>query len=165
MSPVIARSLRAMLFALFAGLSSLAGAELLPYKSVLRAETTVTPRWVNDGDNLTSEQINALIAEATGIELRFDVNRFVGKNVRIHMTLPPTVKGLRGSSGFRAEWRTRGKFISGSIAPGNRTLVYQGVVATREINEIFDFTLHLDARSFQGGLGFDPVFEIESIAP
>lgn len=154
---------RALLILLVALVSWPAPAEVLPYKSTLRAETRVTPRWTHDGDNLSPEQINALVAEARGIELRFDLSRYVGKNVRIHMALPPTLKGLRGSAGFRAEWRTRGRFIPGSIAPGTRVLVYRGAISARDMTEVFDFTLHMDGRYFQGGLGFDPVFEIESI--
>ena len=138
-------------------------AEILQFKATLRAETTVSPRWAYDGNNLTPEQINALVTDAPGIELRFDVSRYVGKTVRIYMVLPPTLKGLRGSTGFRAEWRTRGRFMPGSIVPGMRTLVFQGAVSSRDMTEIFDFTLHMDGRNFQGGLGFDPVFEIEGI--
>ncbi len=139
-------------------------AEILQYKSTLRAETPVTPRWANDGDNLSPDSINALVADAKGIELRFELGRYVGKNVRIHMVLPPSVQGLRGSTGFRAEWRTRGRFNPGSIVPGSRALVYQGTVNSRDMTEIFDFTLHMDGRYLMGKLGFDPVFEIESIA-
>ncbi|MEO8103714.1 MAG: hypothetical protein ABI790_14420 [Betaproteobacteria bacterium] len=158
-----------MMRALFLVLVTLAAApsmaDVLPYKATLRAETTVTPNWAHNGDGLTPDQVNALVADAKGIELRFDLSRYVGRNVRIHMVLPPSLKGLRGSTGFRAEWRTRGRFIPGSIVPGNRTLVFQGVVTAKEMTEIFDFTLHLDGRYFHGGLGFDPVFEIESIGP
>ena len=53
--------------------------------------------------------------------------------------------------------------MPGSIAPGSRTLVYQGGISARDMIEVFDFTLHMDGRYFQGGLGFDPLFEIESI--
>ncbi len=149
-----------VLFFLLALATAHARAEILPYKATLRAETQVTPRWANDGDNLSPEQINALVAEAKGIELRFDMGRYVGKNVRIFMVLPPAVKGLRGSTGLRVDWRTRGRFVPGSIAPGNRTLVYQGPITVRDMTEVFDFTLNMDGRFFQGGLGFDPVFEI-----
>ncbi len=156
--------MRALLLALVWTLAALpAAADVLQYRSVIRAETAVTPKWTHDGANLSPEQINALVAEANGIELRFDLSRYVGKNVRIHMVLPPTLKGLRGSAGFRAEWRTRGRFIPGSVVPGGRTLVYQGPIPTKELTEVFDFTLHMDGRYFTGGLGFDPVFEIESL--
>lgn len=155
--------MRALLILLVAIVSLPSFADVLPYKSTLRTETQVTPRWTHDGENLSPEQINALVAEARGIELRFDLSRYVGKNVRIHMVLPPTLKGLRGSAGFRAEWRTRGRFISGSIVPGARALVYQGAISARELIEVFDFTLHMDGRYFQGGLGFDPAFEIENV--
>jgi hypothetical protein len=154
---------RALFVLLFVTMALPAGADVLQYRSVIRAETTVTPKWTHDGANLSPEQINALVAEANGIELRFDLSRYVGKNVRIHMVLPPTLKGLRGSAGFRADWRTRGRFIPGSIAPGGRTLVYQGPIPAKELSEVFDFTLHIDGRYFTGGLGFDPVFEIESL--
>ena len=155
---------RAVLTLLIALVMSPSIAEILPYKSTLRAETPVTPRWANDGDNLSPDSINALIADTKGIELRFELSRYVGKNVRIHMVLPASVQGLRGSTGFRAEWRTRGRFIPGSIVPGSRTLVYQGIITSRDMTEVFDFTLHMDGRYLMGKLGFDPVFEIESLA-
>ena len=155
---------RALLTLLIALAMSPSMAEILQYKSTLRSETPVTPRWANDGDNLSPDSINALIADAKGIELRFELSRYVGKNVRIHMVLPPSVQGLRGSTGFRADWRTRGRFVPGSIVPGSRTLVYQGNITSRDMTEVFDFTLHMDGRYLIGKLGFDPVFEIESLA-
>ena len=140
-----------------------AHAEPLPYKSARGVETHLTPRWAFEGGSLSADQMNTLIAELKASELRFDTSRFVGSRVRIYLAMPPVVKGLRGLNGLRVEWATRGQFQSGSVSPGARTLIFEGLATTRELTETFDFTLLIDARQKQGTLGFDPRFEIEVV--
>ncbi len=138
-----------------------ATAAIAKYKSTQGTETRITPRWLYEGDALTPDQMNALIAELKAVELKIDVSAHTGRQVRIYLQLPLVVKGLRGAHGLRVEWATRGHLLSGSVVPGNRTLIFHGTVMTREISDVFDFSLFIDSRQFQGGLGFDPVFEIE----
>lgn len=136
-------------------------AEPIAYKSAKGTGTILVPRWEHDGSNLSPDQINALVTELNGVELSFDLSRHLGKRVQLFLTLPLSVKGMRGSDGLRVEWRTRGRLLAGSVSPGGRALVYQGVVKSRELGDVFDFTLRIDGRLFLGGLGFDPGFDIE----
>ena len=96
------RPLLALLVALLASSSS---ADVLQYKSVLRAETTVTPRWTHDGANLSVEQINALVAEANGIELLTpqSFNVLLG----IHMKFPSFFVSLKEPAPFIAAVQSR----------------------------------------------------------
>ncbi len=136
-------------------------AAVLKYKSTKGTETAITPRWLHSGDGLSADQMNALVAELGGVELKIDVSAYVGRPVRIYFALPLAVKGLRGTSGLKVEWTTRGILMPGHVVPGNRALVYQGTVPAREMGDVFDFLLFIDGRHFLGGLGFDPVFEVE----
>ncbi len=136
-------------------------AAALKYKSTKGTETVITPRWLHAGDGLSPDQMNALVAELGGVELKIDVSAYVGRPVRVYLALPLAVKGLRGTSGLRVEWKTRGLLMAGDVVPGNRTLVYQGIAPAREMGDVFDFLLFIDGRHFLGGLGFDPVFEVE----
>jgi len=140
-----------------------ANAEALRYKSAKASEVLLTPRWAFDGDGLSAEQLNTLVAELKAAELRFDVSRHIKSRVHIYLAMPTLVKGLRGTSGLRVEWLARGQFQAGSVSPGTRALVFAGLVTSAELVGQFDFTLTIDARSLQGPLGFDPAFEIEVI--
>ena len=141
-----------------------ADAETLRYKSAKASEALLTPRWVFDGDGLSSEQLNTLVAELKDAELRFDLSRHVKSRVRIYLAMPILVKGLRGTSGLRVDWVARRTFQAGGASPGTRALVFEGVITAAELVEQFDFKLTIDARALQGPLGFDPAFEIEVLA-
>jgi len=159
----IAAALYATLLLAVAAVPS-ADAETLRYKSAKASEVVIAPRWAFDGNALSAEQLNTLVAELKAAELRFDLSRNLKSRVRIYLAMPALVKGLRGTSGLRVDWIARGSFQSGSASPGTRALVFEGLVTSVELVEQFDFTLTIDARSLQGQLGFDPAFEIEVLA-
>jgi hypothetical protein len=77
--------------------------------------------------------------------------------------VPEFVAGLRAPNGMRLEWTSRGSFLAGSALPGQRTLVYDGVVQRPVLHETLDLSVFLDARYLDRGLRFDPTFEIDVV--
>lgn len=127
-----------------------------------RQRVEATPRWLNTGDeDWTEEQLNAMVAEIKAMEFRFKTQPYLGRTARIFLTVPRLVKGLRGPTGMRLEWTTRGKFVPGSVLPGDRALVFQGKITEAVMADFFDFKIYIDGRYLDRGLEFDPVFEIE----
>ncbi|HXZ49026.1 MAG TPA: hypothetical protein VEG27_08395 [Usitatibacter sp.] len=129
-----------------------------------RVETTT--RWLYDGvGDWTEDQMNALVAEVHAMEFRLRTAPYVGKTAEIYLSIPQNVSGLRVPTAMRVEWTTRGLFAPGSVTPGNRALVYRGKITEPVMSDYFDFRIFLDARTSERGIEFDPVFEIDLVAP
>jgi hypothetical protein len=127
-----------------------------------RSRFDVKPRWLYREEGLSDPaRLNAMVAEVPHFEVRLNTARYVGKSGRVYLVVPDFVSGLRGATGFRAEWRARGPLLSGSAIPGARALVYDGKIATPVLADILDLTLQIDARFVDAGLRFEPRFEIE----
>lgn len=129
-----------------------------------RSVVNVESRWVHAGDGLSAEQLNAMVATVPNLEFRLDTSAYVGKRARIYLVIPELVQGLRGPNGMRVEWTTRGQFMAGAALPGQRTLVYDGLIQRPSMQESLDLSVYLDARYLERGLRFDPAFEID-VAP
>jgi len=131
-----------------------------------RQRVDVTPRWLYDGTGAWNEdQLNALVAEVRAMEFRLRTAPYVGKNAEIYLAIPQHVSGLKTPTAMRIEWTTRGLFSPGSVMPGNRTLVYRGKITQSVMTDFFDFRIFLDARTSERGIEFDPIFEIDLVAP
>lgn len=127
-----------------------------------RARYDLQPAWAHDGPGLLGpERLNALIARAPAVEVRIDTSPVVGRRGRIYIALPQDVPGLRGPSGLRMEWRSRGLMQSGFVLPGERTLLYDGPVSSPVTSDFLDVTIHIDARHAAAGLRIEPYFEFE----
>ena len=127
-----------------------------------RQRIEVKPRWQYQGeDALSPERIGRMVVDVPNLEIRLNTAEFRGKSARIFLTLPPLVPGVTSAEGLRAEWRARGAMQAGSIVPGGRTLVFDGLIERAQTVEFFDFTIYLDTRFTQRGIRFEPKFEIE----
>jgi hypothetical protein len=105
---------------------------------------------------------NRIIAESPFTELRLQVpNRLVGRQVRIYMTVPASIQGIDGTTGFDVEWKTQGMFRPGRARPGDRSLLFQGTVSDALVRDFIAYTFQIDARFLQGPIRFEPIYEIE----
>jgi len=99
------------------------------------------------------------------VEYRLATARFVGRNARIHHVIP-IFPGLQSPAGVRLEWRGSGRFAHGSGRPGDRVLVWAGVVREPWIDEALELSLTLgpDAVRLPAGtaLRLETYFEIEA---
>lgn len=100
------------------------------------------------------------------VEYRLATAAYVGKQARIYYVIPLAVAGLRSPMGMQVQWRSSGLFQGGMGRPGDRVLVWSGVVRAPWITESFDLQLRLDQRQLQmgqgGSLRFESYFEIET---
>jgi hypothetical protein len=155
--------MRTLVALLLAGLASIAtAATRLDDSASPRARVDVTSRWLHTREGLDTVELNAMVAEVRNLEVRLNTAAFVGKRGRIYLTVPALVTGLQSASGMRVEWQTRGTLMAGTALPGTRSVVYDGPITKAILADFMDFSLFLDARYLQGGLRFEPVFEIET---
>jgi hypothetical protein len=155
--------MRTLVALLLAGLASIAtAATRLDDSASPRARVDVTSRWLHTREGLDTVELNAMVAEVRNLEVRLNTAAFVGKRGRIYLTVPAFVTGLQSASGMRVEWQTRGTLMAGTALPGTRSVVYDGPITKAILADFMDFSLFLDARYLQGGLRFEPVFEIET---
>ena len=130
-----------------------------------RQRVDATTRWLYDGiGDWNDDQLNALVAQVHAMEFRLRTAPYIGKSAEIYLSLPQQITGLKVPTSMRVEWTTRGTFAPGSVAPGNRALVWRGKIAAPVMSDYFDFRIYYDARNAEGPIEFDPVFEID-VAP
>ena len=126
-----------------------------------RSVVNVESRWVHAGEGLNPQQLNAMVATIPNLEFRLDTSAYVGKRARIYLVIPEFVQGLQAPSGMRVEWTARGSFTAGAALPGQRVLVYDGMIQRPALQESLDLSVFLDARHIERALRFDPTFEID----
>jgi hypothetical protein len=127
-----------------------------------RQRIQATTTWVYPGTgDLSSDQLNALVAVVPSMEFRLRTSPYVGHDAEIYLSIPRGVSGLRSPTAMRLEWTTHGLFAAGSLTPGSRALVYRGRITDALMTGYFDFRVFLDARTSEFGIEFDPTFEIE----
>lgn len=118
-----------------------------------------------DVDKLDDTEIHRLIANASNIDTRLDTSDFLGMEVRIFLSLPILIRGLSNPQSLIFSWTTNGLFLDGQLTPGNRQLIFEGVVTTPVMIDNFNFTFELDARDLTQTLRTEPVYELEIISP
>lgn len=59
------------------------------------------------------------------VSVRLDTQRHVGRAVRIYLVMDQAV-----GAGLMMQWQSRGLMLPGRIAPGERVLMYRGIVPT-----------------------------------
>lgn len=142
-------------------------AEVLDDSQSPRQQLNLVFEWAenrSDLYSLSADQFNRLKARIDNAEVRLNTRNFQGQPVRIFIRLPEQIKGLGNSAGFRLEWQTRGNLLPGYTTPGNRALIFEGLIDTALLVEFFSFTMHLDARQMSGdALLFEPIYEIEAM--
>lgn len=127
-----------------------------------RQRVDATTRWLHDGiGDWNEDQLNALVAEVRAMEFRLRTAPYIGKNAEIYLSLPQRITGLKVPTSMRMEWTTRGTFAPGSVVPGSRALVWRGKITEPVMSDYFDFRIYYDARTAEGGIEFDPAFEID----
>ena len=72
--------------------------------------------------DMTTEELNTMIAVLADVEIRLDTSKFEGRQARIFLRLPTRIRGLRGVDGLRMFWTTEGVFENGSVVPGDRAV-------------------------------------------
>jgi len=111
--------------------------------------------------SLSKDDYFLLKAHIPDVEVRLNTLKYIGKKARIYLALPSQIDGFSGSRGFSLTWKTTGIFASGATSPGNRALIFEGLIDAAILTEFFTFTLKLDANRLTGKLRYAPIYEIE----
>lgn len=122
-------------------------------------------RYSNNLDNLDEENFNALHSVVRNFEVRLNTAQYTGKQARVYLSLPVVIRGLDAPSGMRLSWTTRGVFSDGTVTPGTRSLLFDGIITSAVLIDILDFTIEIDGRSFINPITFEPEYEIETVTP
>ncbi len=157
---------RAALAWLLATAACLAAAERLDDSASPRSRVAARSVLTDEGRPLAdSRQPKRLIVDFGRVDYRLATARYVGRQARIYYVVPAFVPGLRSPAGLRVDWRGHGQFAGGSARPGERQLVWSGVVAGPWMNESIDLSYQVELRELQlgrdGQFGFESYFEIE----
>jgi hypothetical protein len=160
--------------ALAASLLALAFAMAGPASAAERLDDSASPRSRVPARVVLSEEGRSL-AESRNptratihfgrVEYKLATARYVGKRARIYFVVPALIPGLRSPAGMRLEWRGTGLFADGAGRPGDRRLVWSGLVPGPWMAEALDLTCEVELRALQlqrdGQFGFESYFEIE----
>jgi hypothetical protein len=159
--------MRKLALACLALSASIANAEKLDDSLSPRQDIDVVIDWSHRGnlENLDEEQLNALTSTARNVEVRLNTAQYTGRQARIYLVLPVVIRGLDDPDALRLSWSTRGVFSDGTVTPGTRALLFDGVITDPVMIDVLDFTIDVDGRSFNEPINFEPEYEIEAVTP
>jgi hypothetical protein len=90
------------------------------------------------------------------VDVRLNLARWLHKPARIYMLLAPTAE-----ASVRADWRSQGRLLPGSVLSGGRTLVYEGLVPASTLQETLQIRLSADGRQLSYTQPLSFYFEVE----
>lgn len=133
--------------------------EFFPQHHLLLQGQWANPRFTGD-----SEADAQVVAVYNDIELRlFIPPAFTSppQQVQVFMLMPVQIPGLDVGGGLEFSWVTRGRFLNGTARPGDRVLIFEGLVSEPVLADFLNLVITIDARRMLGAVRFDPLFEIE----
>ncbi len=138
-------------------------AEVLDDSQSPKKQFNIRFEWEKQGNlsSVSKDEFFLLKAHIPDVEVRLNTSNYVGKKARIYLALPSQIDGFNGSQGFSLTWKTTGIFSSGMTSPGNRALIFEGLIESPLLTEFITFTLKLDANRLTGKLRYAPIYEIE----
>lgn len=118
-----------------------------------------------DESPLTAPRGPVIAVRFGRVDYRLATAPYVGRRAQIYYVVPPVVNGLLGPAGFVVHWRGGHAFTDGTAHPGERRLVWSGVVREAWMADTLDLSLELDGRQLRtlpgADLSFESYFEIE----
>jgi hypothetical protein len=133
--------------------------EFFPQRHLALQAQWANPRFTGDID-----ADSRMVAGYNDIELRlFIPPAFTSppQQVQIFMSVPVQIPGLDVGGGLEISWVTRGRFLNGTARPGDRVLIFEGLVSEPVLADFLNLTITIDARRMLGAVRLDPLFEIE----
>lgn len=148
------------------GAAPASGADRLDDSASPRSRVPATIVMTNEGRPLSdSLRPTSATIRFGRVDYKLATARYLGKQARIYFVVPPMIPGLRSPAGLRVEWRASRLFAPGTAHPGERQLVWSGIVREPWMFEGLDLMFHLDLREMQlardGLFGVECYFEIE----
>jgi hypothetical protein len=134
-------------------------AEFFPQRHLALQGEWANPRFTGDID-----ADSRVVASYSNIELRVLIPPAFAsppQQAQIFMLMPAQIPGLDVGGGLEMRWVTRGRLLNGTARPGDRVLIFEGVVGEPVLADFLNLTITIDARRMVGPVRLDPLFEIE----
>ena len=134
-------------------------AEFFPQRNLVLHGQWANPRFTGDID-----ADSRVVASYNDIELRLSIPpAFTSppQQVQVFMSVPVQIPGLDVGGGLEISWVTRGRFFNGTARPGDRVLIFEGLVSEPVLTDFLNLVITIDARRMLGAVRFDPLFEID----
>lgn len=90
------------------------------------------------------------------VAVRLDTRPYAGRVGRVFLVLPHD-----GGANLWAQWGTRGRLLPGRITPGERTLVYQGVIPRQTLEDQLTMALVADGAWMAASRRLEFFFEVD----
>jgi hypothetical protein len=107
----------------------------------------------------SAEDLPPASGRLPGVEVRLDTREFVGRQARIFLS----IQGLGESADARLGWEAGGRFLAGSVRPGQATLVFEGLVEQPVTSGVFSFVLEVGEVSAVPQNSLEIIYEIETL--
>jgi hypothetical protein len=159
------RHLAALLSCVCWTIASAAGAERLSdsLSPVQRAQ--VNGAWEGVGFDPGDPRDGTVIARTGPMQVRLAIpSRYTEppQRVRIFLVVPLTIAGLQSAESFEVSWASGGQFLSGRARPGQRALLFEGLIEQAVLSDTMDFSIRADAGQMVGAIEYETIFEIEA---
>jgi len=100
-------------------------------------EPSVSMRWKSTAPSRSGT--DNLMVGTTTIRVRLNVTPWLRRSGRIYLDLPAQQPGP-----ITASWIAQGRFLSGQVHSGNRTLLYAGPIASPFMEDVLRFQFSVD---------------------
>lgn len=154
----------ALFIILYAGTNVSHPAERVRSEFFPQRHLTLQGQWANPRFTGDIDADSRVVASFNDIELRFFLPpAFTSppQQAQIFMLMPVQIPGLDVGGGLEFTWVTRGRLLNGTARPGDRVLIFEGVVGEPVLADFLNLTITIDARRMVGPVRLDPLFEIE----
>lgn len=94
-----------------------------------------------------------------GVDVRLDTREFVGRQARIFLA----IEGLGEAADVRLAWEAGGRFLAGSVRPGQATLIFEGLIDQPVTSGIFSFMLEVGEVSTVPQNSLEVIYELEAL--
>ncbi len=101
----------------------------------------------------SAKQMDAQLAVA----IRLDTRAHAGRQARVYMVMPHD-----GGAALTAQWSTQGRLLPGRIGPGERTLVYQGVMPDKSLEDRLQLYLMVNGEWMSSSRRLEFYFELDT---
>lgn len=116
-------------------------------------EANVLLRW---RELVPSRAHDNTIEGALAVAVRLNLAQWVNRNARLFLVLPQL-----DTTSLRVTWTTQGRLLPGTIAPGNRVLVYSGPITSPLIEETLTLKIEADGTRLPDTRRLNFHFEID----
>jgi hypothetical protein len=108
------------------------------------------------GSSLAAPSLTSQMEAALRVAIQLDTQAYAGRNGRIYMVLPAD-----GGPPLQLQWRAQGRLLPGRLNPGDRALVYQGVLPGPKLSDQLQLQVLADGEWASASRRMTVFFELE----